>query len=861
MKKILSIILSVVSFMSLYTFNGYADQEEQFLNDTQQQAFFILKDLGFLDGDYDEEMVVETGNVTRGLFSEFVENVYNTSGVVTDELYFHDVPRTYFAFEPIAYLASRGMISVSDDKLFYPDRFITKPEAAKIIICALGYGNLCNEGVWPANVNAVAEKFDLYDGVKSTAEISYADMLVMVKNSLTVEVLTPDGTGNFGGVEYKNEGETFLSKYYDIYVGEGRLEGFDGVGVFGGNVEKNRALIDGVEYTTRETADFTNLLGKEVEYYYRSNKDVDEIILMMDTEDTEELILYRKDNDMTFDEKTFSVSYTNENNRKKTVDVAKNVSVVYNDVYLENSVAEVLSGDLYQMTLLKTEGNEYDVIIAKNYENYIFENADPSTEKVYLTACDTALEIKQKVLDLNEYKDVEIIMPDGSKGLPEQITSGAVLSVFESKNKEKIRIVVSYNEILSEIKSVSEDEFFTVSDNFGEYFAYNQGMYWETELGSNVVLKLDFAGYIASIERGDSKYNFGYFTNVFINEDDDTYSLRFFANDGEMKIIPFAERVTVDNTLYTDNEEVYRIFKSINPELMVYELDAKGNIKTIDIAAEKGSAIEEGDMLIKITDGYESCLYMAASKKMGRKFRVGTQTAVMSVSSNPADREKDKFFSVGSNTNFSNDNNYTVCAYSYGTELKEFADAVLTRDRRMNSEVWISTNVLVDEVTKTVNKNDEVVYKITGWHGENYRELMCSEEFSKNFPKLQRGDVINVSNFSNEEVGGFTIMSGPNAEGRRVDTTTNTVKHTMFYIHDVVGTTVYGGYHSGETWDEVITPGSLTVFIYDAKTKEITKGNTKDIITYKMAGDKCDDVYVYLRYDSDRNFVVYRNMK
>ena len=105
-------------------------------------------------------------------------------------------------------------------------------------------------------------------------------------------------------------------------------------------------------------------------------------------------------------------------------------------------------------------------------------------------------------------------------------------------------------------------------------------------------------------------------------------------------------------------------------------------------------------------------------------------------------------------------------------------------------------------------------------------------------------------------------MAGPNATERRVNKTYNTMsRYTMFYPHDVVGSTVYAGFDSGETWDEIFTPGQLTVFIYDASVNEITKGTAKDIITYKMAGENCDDIYVYVRTDgSDRNFVVYRNM-
>ena len=70
-----------------------------------------------------------------------------------------------------------------------------------------------------------------------------------------------------------------------------------------------------------------------------------------------------------------------------------------------------------------------------------------------------------------------------------------------------------------EVKSFSEDEYVCIETDTEKYFLYKEGLKWTSGTGKNVNLKLDFAGFIASVEDGIAEFNYGYITNVIENEE------------------------------------------------------------------------------------------------------------------------------------------------------------------------------------------------------------------------------------------------------------------------------------------------------------------------------------------------------
>ena len=73
-----------------------------------------------------------------------MHNSFNPSGIQSENVFFHDVPKNHYAFIPVSTLTEMGLISVNEDRKFYPESYIKPVEAAKIILYALNYGTICS---------------------------------------------------------------------------------------------------------------------------------------------------------------------------------------------------------------------------------------------------------------------------------------------------------------------------------------------------------------------------------------------------------------------------------------------------------------------------------------------------------------------------------------------------------------------------------------------------------------------------------------------------------------------------------------------------------------------------------------------
>ena len=158
-KRIIS-ILTLICILFSFNINIFAEEENYNLTSLQYEAYSMLKTLGFIDDYYTEETIIENGNVSRAVFSEILCNTINKSDGESKNIYFHDVPANHYAFGAISTFTDLGIISVNDERLFYPENDILTIEATKMIVYGLGYGTLCElkGGDWTVAVLEIANK-------------------------------------------------------------------------------------------------------------------------------------------------------------------------------------------------------------------------------------------------------------------------------------------------------------------------------------------------------------------------------------------------------------------------------------------------------------------------------------------------------------------------------------------------------------------------------------------------------------------------------------------------------------------------------------------------------------------------------
>lgn len=139
MKKIICLIISLLLFLPT---NSFAASDTVSLD---ENIINFLTELDILKKIKISDM---SKNMSRAEFAAITVNAMNLQSTASDMNVFSDIAENKYASE-ICTLKNIGAVSSASDS-FEPDRDITKNEAIKILVSALGYNNFAqNEGGWP----------------------------------------------------------------------------------------------------------------------------------------------------------------------------------------------------------------------------------------------------------------------------------------------------------------------------------------------------------------------------------------------------------------------------------------------------------------------------------------------------------------------------------------------------------------------------------------------------------------------------------------------------------------------------------------------------------------------------------------
>ncbi len=859
-KKIITLVL-VLSMLPMTFVSTYAEDSK--VSSAASEACDVLSALGYINSDYTEDMIADIGEFTRAEFAVMAHKVFGND-MNSKEVYYHDVPATHFAAESIAALVEMNILSVGSEKLFRPDDAITRTEAAKILLFALGYEPMVQiRGSWTTGIDLMANDIKLYKNVKSSGSITYADMLVMFYNALTSEILEMDEIKN-GTPVYKSKGGTYLSAYRDIYLGRGVVTGADGVSIYGDTVRLDKIQIDDIELELNGiNAD--EFLGREVEYIYSFDEKKEKLIWIKARKEDDILSLNKYENRPKFSSSGDVLTYYTQDNRKRTVKVSKNLNLIFNGSYVTTGMNEILASDFYEVRLVDSSNSgSYDVAIISDYENYRIVSI-PDERTVYLECCDT--KIPNRKIDIDSYEKITFITPDGSGINLSEISFDSIISVFESKDNDVIKLVVSSDTIKGKINSVSDEDDYTVySINDIDYVFYKTDMKSDCKINDEAVLFLDFAGRIAKVNDGRKANKFAYLISARYKEKTDELNIKMYTKETGVKKFVAKDKIKIDGVRYKDMKLAYGVLgeDALKPQVAAYELDDEGNIIMLDLPTSVTDKTKKtsDNMLVKIEEG--SKLYDNLSKRLGHKTIMNSDSVIFGVPSNVQTADN-KEYAVASVSNLEFERTYEYISYSYTLDDEYFFTDVLELKANLGVAYWVSTRFAVDKVNVGLNEDDELVYFAEGYHGSEKKKIKLRTTCKPNPEELHPGDVISVESRIGDEVIAYTVSYCPHTDPHtHVATNTGYSTGSWFdiigYVYDIKDQVVKISYDDPSDWQQMVSLQNSKILLYDSNDRKarFSEIAPEEIITYKVAGSGCDKVYVYINSSQMRNFVVFR---
>lgn len=218
--KFISMLMAVVMSFSMVTSAFAADFKDVPESHKNYEAIETLEVLDLVAG-YDNKNFGPEDVLSRAqLCAMMVRAIYGDDIHYSADNVFTDVPVTHWAREFVDTAYRAGLMKGYGNGFFGPDDKLTYTQTARVILTALGYGDL----TWPVGVNAVAHELSLFDNVKVAdydAGCTRAHAAQMIYNAFDLELVKEYAGQHFGTEKtFLNDvlGYTKTSKYEDGHV-------------------------------------------------------------------------------------------------------------------------------------------------------------------------------------------------------------------------------------------------------------------------------------------------------------------------------------------------------------------------------------------------------------------------------------------------------------------------------------------------------------------------------------------------------------------------------------------------------------------------------------------------------------------
>ena len=787
-KRFLAVLLSAMivstTFVAVPAFADFKDVTEAH---DAYAAVNVLSKLGVINGYEGEDgsfSFKPDNNVTRAEFTAMLLRTRGMGAIGSTSLEnppFPDVvtPDVSWAIGNIRTARELGIINGYDDGTFKPNNNVSYEEAVKMIVCALGYGDMGTDGAfWYSKYLMTATGLGFTDGAGGAiaTPATRATIAKMLYNCLEIKLAENNKITDKTILENdlkltKNIGYIDSDPSISLSAPNSTLRA-DEVQIAAPNAS---GVIETSTYKVDDASKYADMLGAEITFYYTFDRNSGLKHLIMASVRNSETLEIPAENIVNSYGNTIEYVRSLTDMRSANASIAQNSVVVYNgklfgadkasSTFSEYATEKGASAmpTIGKIKLVDRDGDKlYDVVFIESYEAWFVSSKTTSNytivDKVLLHD-GNASSSKKLDPDFVRFKDLQ-----GKASSFNSITSNSVVCIMESNPGNGSNVittaVICNNSVSGKITGKNSKDGYTVG---GKTYKVSAQAQWKNDTppshGDTGKFYLDCNGNIITFVKSETESNqqYGYVTDTYEESDGFESSLQLWiVTSSSIKgkaytVSDKAKLIDPDGNICEYNEIQTQLDDPSNRKFVKFKTNSKGLIDEIIMAedATAGKEIESNKLFYYDfnTSGEEketSFTYKSASKQLtssAANVYISSSAWIIKV---PASGIADDFKTMKISDFVDNRSGYKVELYDVTTT--NTAKVVLVYEIPSNTGIGVvkanSPVIFIESIVPELEENTGATrYKIN----EKYSLSIEDSDTVDLAPTLKVGDMIRVA--------------------------------------------------------------------------------------------------------------------
>lgn len=631
-------------------------------------------------------------------------------------------------------LAGAGLMRGISDTEFGSNQGVTYIQLLKTMVAFLGYGNRADYfGGYPMGYYSVAASLGIIGDAPSDMNmlVTYNGVANMFRNAVDADVLKRIV---YDIEEYEiQEGTTYLELYYGIKIAKGIVTSNNITDLDGGMPPRfGRIKLNGVLMMLGEfAAPLMNMVGQSAKIFYAPDS---ENMIFWFEETTNSVVEIRgKDITRTSDNSIFY----EKNNRETSVRISAATKIVYNntialsysDSTLNPFVNHGVSGGLKCVD--NNNDGVYDIVFINAYETMtVGAIRDGHAFSKIRTGID---------IDFSGFAEDTVAVINALKEpiSPNDIAVGDVLNYYKDLDGKITTVIVTIDSgsgVVTEIESgangiigiVMSDRFFELASSAKDCPDIDK-----IKPGDEVTVFYNIDQEICDIVKSVSADDV---IGLLIDYEkakglDSKYRVKIMNTAGAFKIFTLADKITINNEMR--NADAFAGMAGLGADgriirqVIKYSATDEKLTKAYFADNSKDAAgLNTGELFVMDGfDGKTSQGFRTELVTFGLKAYVtGTKVFVIPPE---ADRDNEKGYAVKNGAGFFSNASYTITGYGTNKYSPLMTAATYESATAAAGDLSNTSNImLVGEIVQTINEDEDIVYKVSG-----YARYNSSNEF------------------------------------------------------------------------------------------------------------------------------------